>query len=80
MSRSAGRPKKAPTTAVSTIAAAIETEAGIPALSYSSAEVNAPTARKPPWPSEICPVNPTRMFRPTAPIVAIRMVLTTLSQ
>ena len=31
-------------------------------------EVNAPTARKPPWPSEIWPVNPTRMFRPTAPI------------
>jgi len=53
---------------------------GRPARVDSNAEVNAPTARKPPWPSEIWPVKPTRMFSPTAPMTAMRMVLTIPSQ
>jgi hypothetical protein len=53
---------------------------GTPARSVTMAEVKAPTARKPPWPSEICPVKPTRMLSPTAPMTEIRITLVMPSQ
>ena len=74
MSRSAGRPTITPIAAVSITAPMTESGAGIPSRSVRIADVKAPTARNPPWPREICPVYPTRMLRPIAPIAAIRAV------
>ena len=53
---------------------------GNPIRSERIAELYAPTARNPPWPREIWPVYPTRMFSPTAPMTAMRMRLAWESQ
>ena len=64
--RAAGMPKTMPTAVVSTPASGMLSITGTPKLLLSQAEAKAPKPKKAEWPSEIWPVKPTRMLRPSA--------------
>ena len=53
--RTDGSPKASPMSAVTRPAAGTLSQNGTPSRVTSSADVNAPTPRKPPWPIEIWP-------------------------
>ena len=63
-SRKAGRPNKNPKKAATRAAAQKGRKKGKCALDINAMVPYAPMAKKPAWPIEICPVYPTRMFRP----------------
>ena len=66
--RPAGMPTIMPTAVVQTAASGMLKNTGMPSSLLSQADANAPKPKKAAWPSEICPVKPTRMLRPSAAI------------
>jgi hypothetical protein len=72
-----GIPKIIPMRAANNPAIGKAIQKGIPSFVVRIAEVYAPTATNAPWPIEICPVNPVRILRPTAPTIKIKIMLVT---
>ncbi len=65
-SRVAGRPMTTPATAATAAAAANSRRKLVPVWVMNSPSVYAPTAMKPPWPSEIWPLAPVSKLRPAS--------------